>query len=232
MTEISDERKTKIRESEDYETTKKILGPMYYNIVGIKKKIDLTQPLEFAETFEWHPHYGDFKQNCQELHEKWEEAKRVSRILRGLKGVTYPSLEYESMSKMLAYLGLVESLGVALADMVLILLVANGREVHTRGPMTKHVTKTRELEKIDLAYKLDFLEGEGLDMFEKLINTDVRNHIAHLKFTIQNNGEIRKRDGSLIDIDANITRFWDSVDTLMVVFEDMGLLKWFEREVG
>lgn len=203
---------------------------MFYNIVVIRKKIDLTRPLEFAERMEFHPHYADFKQNCQEFKEKWEEAQKVSKILRGLKTRTrYPSLEYESMSKMLVYLGLVESLGVALADIVLILLIANEREVHTRGPLTKHVTKARELEKIDLAYKLDFLEDEGLDLFRKFINRDVRNHIAHLKFTIQDNGEIRKRDGSPIDIDVNISRFWGGVDILMLVFEDIRLLKWLEK---
>ena len=231
MSEISNERKREIKESEDYKTTKKFLGPMFGNIVSIKRKIDLTRPLEFAETFEWHPNYLDFKQNFQELKEKWEEARRVSKILRGLKTIEYPSRKYESMSKMLSYLGLVESLGVTLADMVLILLIANGKEVHTRGPMTKHVTKTRELEKIDLTYKLAFLESEGLDIFRKFINTDVRNHIAHLKFTIENNGEIRKKDGSRIDIDNNISRFWYGVDTLMVVFEDIGLLDWLRREV-
>lgn len=228
MSDISEHRKREIRQSEDYETVKKILDPLYYNIVALRRKIDLTQPIEFAERLEFHPHYADFQKNCQEFREKWGEARKVSRLLRGLKTADYPSLEYESMSKMLSYLGLVESLGVALADAVLILLIANEREVHTRGPMTKHVTKTRELEKIDLAYKLDFLEDEGLDLFARFIDRDVRNHIAHLKFTIQNNGKIKKRDGSPINIDRNISRFWDGVDTLMLVFEDIGLLKWFE----
>jgi hypothetical protein len=231
MSEISEERKNEIRQSEDYKTAKKILDPLYHNIVGLKKKIDLALGFEFTERLEFHPHYADFKQNCQDLKEKWDEAKKVSKILRDLKTYSFdPSHEYAPMMKMLAYLGLVESLGVALADMVLILLIANGKEVHTRGPMTRHVTRATELEKIDLAYKLDFLEDEGLELFAEFINRDVRNHIAHLKFMIRDNGEIRKRDGSPIDIDANISRFWDGVETLMLIFEDIGFLKWFEKE--
>lgn len=210
------ERNDEIRESEDYQTARRILGRLYLNI-------------ERAKEFRL-PHFEHFKQMCDDFKEKWEEAKKASKILRGLKTYSFePSSEYSSMSKMLTCLGLVESLGVALADMVLILLIANGKEVHTRRPMTKHVTKARELENIDLVYKLDFLEDEGLDLFGKFINRDVRNHIAHLKFTIRDNGEIRKRDGSPIDIDKNISGFWVGVDTLELVFEDIGLLKWFEK---
>lgn len=41
--------------------------------------------------------------------------------------------------KLLVYLGLVESLGVTLLNVTLVLLIASGEEVHTRGPYTKHV---------------------------------------------------------------------------------------------
>jgi len=59
----------------------------------------------------------------------------MSDILRDLKatgvlGMLQP--EARSMNKMLVYLGLVESLGVALIDTVLFLLVANGEEIHTK----------------------------------------------------------------------------------------------------
>lgn len=147
MSEISEEGKNEIRQSEDYKIAKNILGPMYRNIVGIRKKLDLTRP-DF-ERYEFHPHYADFRQNCQEFKETWKEAEKVSKVLKGLKITSYPSLEYESMSKILAYLGLVESLGVTLADAILILLIANGKEVHTREP--KHVTKVKELKEVNLA---------------------------------------------------------------------------------
>jgi hypothetical protein len=233
MSSLSEERKNEIRQSEDYKTEKDILNPLFSAIAHprIEQNRDFLSILEgygASKRISWHPNLLDFKQNCKELGYKWEDAQKVSKILRGLKTARYMSREYESMSKMLAYLGLVESLGVAISDISLILLIANGKEVHTRGPMTKHVTKARQLDEIDLAYKIDFLKDEGLD-FGKFIDRDVRNHVAHLRFTIQEDGRIVRRDGSPIDINAAITKFWTGVDTFMLVLEDIGFLKWFNE---
>jgi len=214
---FSEARKNELRQSEDYRKTKEILD-------RIVSKIPISYPRTLA-TYE----AKIFEYNCLEFYEKWKETRRISGFLRGLETqVHYPSDVYKSMNKLLVYLGLVESLGVALLDMTLILLIASGEEVHTRGPYTKHVKFFKELEGIDLGYKLDLLEDEGLGLVKKLINRDLRNHIAHLKLRIQNNGEIRKRDGSLIDIDANISRFWDSVDIIELIIEDSGFLKSLE----
>ena len=88
-----------------------------------------------------------YEDNLVQLYEKWKKSERLSKILRGLKTrVEYPSAIYESMNKLLVYLGLVESLGVTLVDVTLMLLIAGGKEVHTRGPFAKHITVFRELE--------------------------------------------------------------------------------------
>jgi len=210
-----------IRQSEDYLKARKIFESILLNVpIEYPRKRGVGVLPSPAEKFE---------KNCLEFYEKWQESKRISEILRGLKTrVEYPSDVYKSMSKLLVYLGLVESLGVALVDMALMLLIATGKEVHTRGAFTKHVTSFKELADIDLGYKLDFLESEGLDLFKRFINRDLRNHIAHLKFTIENNGEIRKRNGVPIHIDNEISRFWDGVDTLKLVLEDSGFLERLE----
>ncbi len=231
MSVIADDRKNEMRQSENYKTAKNILNPLFRTIAHpkLERDNDLVSVLEgygSGTHIYWHPSLIDFKQNCKEFIDKWEDSQKISKILRGLKTADYKSREYESLSKMLCYLGLVESLGVAIADMILILLIANGKEVHTRGPMTKHVTKARQLDKIDLAYKLNFLEDEGLDLRE-FIDEDVRNHVAHLKFSIQNDGRIIRRDGSPIDINTVIAKFWNGVDTFMLVLDDIGFLKWF-----
>lgn len=209
-------RKNKLRESEDYKKTKKLLFGMVQNV----PKMGVHGHLE-AEIFE---------KNRLELHEKWKEAQKVSEILRGLKSeVEYGGPKQKSMSKMLAYLGLVESLGVTLMDMILMVLIINGKEVHTRGPRIRHVRFFKELGELGLEYKLEFLETEGFEVFKSFINKDVRNHIGHLKFTIENNGDIRKKDRTRtrIHIDNEIFRFWKGADTLKLVLEDMGFLKWF-----
>lgn len=181
--------------------------------------------------------YEIFKKNCKEFREKWEEAQKVSETLRDIK--TVQELQHlppksQSMVKLLAYLGLVESLGVTLSDMVLILLIANEKEVHTRWPIAKHAATTSELEEINLAYKLDFLKAEGFGLFKKFINRKLRNKIAHLEFRILDNGEIRKKDKkqTRIDIDKEISKFWSGVDTLKLVFEDIGYSKEFAIEKG
>jgi hypothetical protein len=229
MSEISKERKDEIRQSEDYKKARKILDPLYYNIVVMKRKIVFNERGTALGKLRYHPNYADFRNNCHEFETRWEEANKVSKILRGLKTARYPNPEYESMSKMLSYLGLVESLGVTLADAILILLIANERAVHTKG-LTKHVTKVRELEDVDLGYKLHFLEVEGFAIFKKFINKTTRNDMAHLKFTINENGEIRRRDGNPIHINNDIRNFWDGVDVLRLVFEDVDLLSWFTGE--
>jgi len=233
LSSLSEERKNEIRQSEDYKTEKEILSPLFLTIANprFEQSTDSSLILEGYGTstrISWHPKLLDFRQNCRELIDKWEDAQKVSKILRGLKTANYESSEYESMSKMLSYLGLVESLGVAISDMTLILLIANGKEVHTRSPMTKHVTKARQLDEIDLIYKIDFLKDEGLD-FGKFIDRDVRNHVAHLRFTIQEDGRIVKRDGSPIDINAAITKFWTGLDTFILALEDIGFLTWFKE---
>jgi len=218
MREISEEKKKEIRESDEYKKTQKLLKLLYERI----KRAKAFQTYEFDH----------FSEMCIGFKERWKEANEVPRIFIDLKTGRRRSPKHQSMGKMLSYLGLVESLGVAFADAILIMLIANGRAVHTTRGLTKHVTKVKELEKIDLAYKLEFLEDEGLEIFKILINRDTRNHVAHLKFTIQGNGEIRKRDKekSPIHIDEDIRNFWSGVDVLRVVFEDIGLLSWFTGE--
>jgi hypothetical protein len=87
-----------------------------------------------------------------------------------------------------SYLGIVESLGNAIVDLLVLLLVANGRDfyiecLHT-SPRIKHVLKIEDLEeeRVPLTTKLNFLRDNGLRFAASLIDTDLRNTIAHLKF--------------------------------------------------
>ena len=205
-----------LRKRDDYKETRKILEPIITKVVYVMPKYD-TMRLPSRRLL--------FDQNCVEFNEKWQEAEKVSQILKDLKAATYPTRELESMSKMLAYLGLVESLGVTLLDMVLLLLIGYGREVHTRGPYTKHVTSFEELADIDLKFKLKFLKDNDINITQKIVNPDLRNIIAHLKFKVSENGDIRDPGNNRIQIDDEISRFWSATDTLKLVFEDCGLLQ-------
>jgi len=212
-----------IMRSKGYRETEKKLQELFENIMtGPKRGAFFPTP------------YEAFRKHCKDFYLKWKETQNVSRILRYLKTrVSYPDKRIESMSKMLAYMGLIESLGVILIDMVLILLIANKREVHTRRPFIKHVATFDELANLDLKDKLDFLGTEGIHLFNEFINRDVRNDIAHLKFSISDSGEIQKRTRrgpKSINIDDEISKFWEGVDAIENIFKEIGLLGFVESK--
>lgn len=224
MSESVAERKNRLRQSGDYKKTRAIFDYLLLKSpIEYPRKRGLQVVPTPAEIYE---------ENCVQLYEKWKKSERLSKILRGLKTqVEYPSITYESMSKLLVYLGLVESLAVTLMDMALILLIATGKAVHTRGPFAKHIVKFRELEeqKIPLDDKLVFLEHEGLNLFKKFVDSKLRNQIAHLKLTIQENGVIKDKGNNEIKIDDRISKFWEGVDILKLVFRDSGFLERLEQ---
>lgn len=231
MSELSEPEKENIKQSKDYKATKPILEAFLTTITKLRPKVSVAFPPEYV----YGTRYGTFKKNCSDFSERWKETKRVSKILKDLKMLDelqeIPA-KFGAMNKMLIYLGLVESLGVALMDIVLLLLIANEREVHTGGRFSKHATKLNQLEKIGLANKLDFLNSEGLGIFGTFIDRDIRNHIAHLNFTINEDGVIEKKDRghTRIRIEHKISEFLRGVDILTCVFEDIGLLQWFEGD--
>jgi len=164
-----------------------------------------------------------------ELSDLWDSSTETSLNLQYLKASTVmKSLPPKSkpMIKMLVYLGLVESLGTTFIDMALILLIANGKEMHTRGPYINHVTSLKELRKLDLAYKLAFLKRHKLPLFLKIVDRKLRNDIAHLKFKIDCDGAIRNSKGSSVDIDEVIQKFWKAMSEIESIFDEVGFTKW------
>lgn len=225
---LSEARKNELRQSDDYKETRKILGSVFDNITKLRTKAGPTLPSEYV----FHTEYQIFKKNCREMWRKWKEAQR---ILRELKRMESQNEEQKSMVNMLRYLGLVESLGVTMMHIALLFLIAVGKEVHTRGPHTKHVETFEELEDVwSLDYKLEFLDSAGLSVFkEKIINTDIRHKIAHLNFTIErNSGEIRDKGNNRIDIEETTSNFWEGIYILNLVLEDIGFLGWVRQKVA
>jgi hypothetical protein len=208
----------------DYEITLKIFDKLFTKIKTMTKDDYLSKEGILP------PPYQIFKKNCVKFHEKWMNAKKIAGVLKDLKRVQYADENVKSMSKMFAYLGLVESLGSTLVDMGLLFLIANGREIHTRGPNVRHVETFEELEGVwSLEYKIDFLEDAGLSIFKnKIIHKDTRNTIAHLQFTIDD-GTIRDHGDNKIDIDQRIADFWEGVSILELVLEKIGFVEWLKN---
>jgi hypothetical protein len=170
-----------------------------------------------------------FQKNCVDIYEKWKEIAELSNILGDMKrDVKYSTEKHKSIGKMLSFMGLVESLGNALADMLLILFIANGKAVHTRFPYVRHVNSFFELKQLDLDYKLYLLKGENVSVISKILNLDLRNVVADLEFSVDENGIITDHGNNIIQIDQHIADFWDGVDTLMILFEDLEFPRWLE----
>jgi hypothetical protein len=171
--------------------------------------------------------------NLAELSAIYENSTGTTETLKDTKVgdfVSALSPKAQSMMKMLVYLGFVESLGVTLIDMVLFLLIANGKEMHiSRGGGIKHVSTLKELKTLKLAYKLDFLKRHELDFFGKPINRYLRNQIAHLSFSIEEDGTIRASSGHEVNIDDSIASFWSSVSEITLIFGGSLFTKFLEQ---
>jgi len=208
--------------SDEYKKTERILRDLFGSVYQLKPKgVSLPTAHELAE------------ENCRDLLEKFEEAEKMSGILRDLKteqivGQLPP--ESRSMIKMLVYLGLVESLGATLADIVLMLLIVNGEDVHTKGPFTRHIRSFKELRDVELGYKLELLKQANLRIFQKILGREIRNNVAHLKFRIGKDGVIQGLGGNPIPIDDAIDEFWRSVTRIMIILEGIGFMKWIRSK--
>lgn len=99
--------------------------------------------------------------------------------------------EVDDILQMFAYLGIVETVGNSMADIITILLVVNGIDFHIESahgiPRVRHATsiKSLETEKVPLTAKLNFLKENGIPTLANLFNSKLRNDIAHSKFVIK-----------------------------------------------
>lgn len=101
------------------------------------------------------------------------------------------------------YLGIVESLGNSVVDLAVLLLVANGRDFHIEcqhtTPRIKHAQSIEDLEteRVPLTTKLNFIKDNNLNCLASLIDTDLRNDVAHLKFEVKNGDVfVKKKKGN------------------------------------
>jgi hypothetical protein len=211
---LTDGERSVLRQTEEYKKTKEIINRL---------SLIIERRWDYANVYP--PPWLPLEEMLPKVLDKLKESREISSILRGEKSRTdYGNDRLKSLSKTFEYLALVESLGVSFADLVLMLAIALGSHLHTRGGYTKHVSSFEELEELTLYHKLDFLVKElGLSIFNIMINRETRNIIAHLEFKIESDGKILRRNGKQIPIDNEICNFWKGVDILELVFEDLRL---------
>lgn len=167
--------------------------------------------------------------NLSELSTRYDKSKETANTLRDIKGENFTgalSPKAKATVKLFAYLGLIEGLGTTLMDMALWLLIANRNEMHiNRGGGIMHVMTLKQLARLKLSYKIEFLKAHKLSFFAGPIDSNLRNDIAHLKFTIDHLGIIKDSNGHVRDIDAILSDFWLKVDSITSIFDETRLLQ-------
>lgn len=139
--------------------------------------------------------FQQFKSNYRSFKDSYRNAKQKEQLVT--EGIAPDWMEpegYEGVpfiaAAMFAYLGLVETVANCVVDILVMLLVANGRDFHVEsnyGPRIKHATSISSLKdgKVTLSTKLDFLRENGVKALTNVIDTTLRNDIAHLKFNLE-----------------------------------------------
>jgi hypothetical protein len=134
--------------------------------------------------------YKLFRVAYEEFRERDEQTREIwSYPMKGLFTKTHTVKD--SIQWMFSYLGLVEILGTALADILIMLLVANGIDFHIdsswKSPNIKHALTLKDLEGkyVPLGLKLSFLRENGILTLCSIIDTKTRNQIAHMKFQVK-----------------------------------------------
>jgi hypothetical protein len=111
----------------------------------------------------------------------------------------------QQIHELFTYLGLVESLATYYVDILVILVVASGRDFHIESmndtPRINHAMSIEDLEEsyTPLKTKLNFLKNNGLKLFVSTIDSNLRNDIAHFKIRIQN-GKLLLRNKPIHEI--------------------------------
>jgi hypothetical protein len=165
-----------------------------------------------------------FKQAIRDFSSKYGHAWKIfDFITRDMEWYTEYSAK-EEVQTLFAYLGLVESLGNAFIDLLVMLVVANGIDFHIESmyetPRTRHAYSIQDLEenRVPLGTKLNFLKDNGITEIAKSIDSSLRNDIAHLKFDVKGD-EVYIRGRSafklITDSYANLLDALKTVDILI-----------------
>lgn len=209
----------------DYEIIKAELDPFITRITKTKGKAT--------------PEYLRFKENVLEWNKRFDKALRTSGTVESIQKLQIPLMRQLKTTpenrRLLAvinlfrYLGLVESMGVSLLDMLVLLLVANGRDFHVERvhdlPRIVHAANFDDLDHVTLSAKIAFLERNGLEKTSGFIDRKLRNDIAHLDFNIDNEGKISTKNYGHVNINDRINRFTRSFIMITLILSKAGLNK-------
>jgi hypothetical protein len=119
---------------------------------------------------------------------KWGAMYQMFTVIMGWpENLTATAKHKGIAAELFTYLGLVETLGHTIIDIVVMLVIANGRDFHIEceygTPRVRHVEEISDLRKVPLTTKLNFLRDNGIKTLPSMIDSKLRNDIAHLNLT-------------------------------------------------
>jgi len=183
------------------------------------------------------PEYRQFKKDTGHLYRKIKRAEDFVTCISRMKR-RGGQREERTLVNLFGYLGLVESIGTAMVDFALILLILNKRAFHIEHqravPSIRHATSLKDFEDAmtTLGAKLGFLRQNSLDFFANMIKKQLRNRIAHLQFEIDDNGNAwykKKKQKKTIDVDAEIRELRQTIVAFRRFLVESGMLKFMKK---
>jgi hypothetical protein len=121
----------------------------------------------------------------------------------------------------------VESIGNTVTDIIVMILVANGIDFHVESvhstPRIRHVNSIEDLDKnrVPLTAKLNFLRDNQISVFPSVVDSELRNKIAHMDFEIRRNQIwIKGKPGSEV-----VTLAWCRLITAIETVEKLRLTR-------
>lgn len=146
-----------------------------------------------------HADYELFKQAYNDYQNRLGRAIGIMGVLLKAGLAKPPSELIEDLMELFRYMGYVESMGNIIVNIIVMLLVANGRDFHIEcrytTPRIKHVVSIKDLEdeRVPLTTKLNFLRDNGITGLASVIDSELRNKIAHLKFDVRRGRDVKKQ---------------------------------------
>lgn len=181
--------------------------------------------------------YLQFKTNAREFYVRFVKAIKISGKVSSLQTllVTTEEPQLQATLKLFHYLGLVESIGTTIIDMLVLLLIANGYIFHVErrheSPRITHATTFKDIDAPNstLADKLSFLEQNGLRKSSQLVDRKLRNDIAHLEFDINNQGKVSTEHCKELNIDKKTNDFTARFMAFFAVLEDCSFIRFLNK---
>lgn len=142
------------------------------------------------------PSYRNVLKNSKYWMEIWSLSNDAKKVL---------TPKQKSLLGLLAYLSLAEGLVSENVQIVAFLLMENGHDLYDPRDM-KFVDSYKKLGKIDLFVKLQFLERHGFTFITQALDRNLRSCIAHLEYTVDDDGTIvnEKSGEKIIDIEQKM----------------------------